>query len=399
LWPLAALGAIVLAALQVHWSSAAAIPASLGAAALTLGLVTHYAHALANPFKAAIERYARRPDYESQLGFTAEADHDIRVMTRLLAPDDSHGLAVFVDDLDRCSSAHLVEVVEAMNQIFNSTPEHRCAFILGLDRDIVATNINVAYANTVAELAHVDGNGLGASFGYEFLAKLVQLSVTIPEPTPGALQVLLAKITGNAPPLEDTGTPTPAQPDVERVREGIQASAGESLSDVGQAAAAVTDAPQAVVAEAVRREVAERLEDSPEVAAAEQAAVGLLDRNPRQLKRFHNAFRLQLYVANEDESVPFAFTQDELVALTKWVVVRLRWPDLGHAIAHDPALLLVIEADANGELHTLPTGVTQPRTERSNQWLDRQGVRALMVEAGATRRMSALELKAFLRVA
>jgi hypothetical protein len=37
----------------------------------------------ANPFKAAIDRHARRPDYESQLGFTAEADRDIGVLMSL----------------------------------------------------------------------------------------------------------------------------------------------------------------------------------------------------------------------------------------------------------------------------------------------------------------------------
>jgi len=403
IWPLAIVGAIVLAASHIDFSSPAAIPATLAAAAVVLGLATSYAHAFTNPFKAAIERYARRPDYESHLGFTAEADHDIGVMTRLLAPDDRHGLAVFVDDLDRCSSGHLVEVVEAMNQIFNSTPEHRCAFILGLDRDIVATNINVAYERTVTKLGAPELNGLGSRFGYEFLAKLVQLSITIPEPTPAALQTLLSKITGNAiqPSVEAGGAPapTPTETDVQRVQQDIQTSAGASLADVRQAAQ-VSDAPQEVVAEAVRRERSERLEDSPEVAEAERVAVALLERNPRQLKRFHNAFRLQLYVANEDPSVPFAFTQDELVALAKWVVVRLRWPDLGNAIAQDHQLLSVIEAAANDDVKKLAIEVaTDARIATSNDYLRCPGVWELMRDSDHARRMSAIELKAFLRVA
>jgi KAP family P-loop domain len=405
-WPAVVAAALAFAAIKVDFSSAGAIGTVLAGATVTLAAVSRYGHSAANPFKAAIDRHARRPDYESQLGFTAEADRDIGVLMRLLAPDDEHGLAIFVDDLDRCSSTHLVEVVEAMNQIFNSDREHRSAFILGLDRDIVATNINVAYAGTVAELSKDGQDELGRRFGYEFLAKLVQLSISIPEPTAAALQKLLASITGNAAPDEGSAAGgdslQPAvQEEVKRVQEEIQASAGGSLADVSGAAAQVADAPQEVVVEAERRVVAGRLEDSPEVAAAERAAVPFLERNPRQLKRFHNAFRLQLYVANEDADVPFDFTEAELVALTKWVVVRLRWPDLGNTIARDPALLLVIEAEANGETQDLAAGLLSgsDRMVQGNGWLALPGVRVVMHEEDRSRRMSAIELKAFLRVA
>ncbi|MGO9834572.1 MAG: hypothetical protein ACLP1X_10175, partial [Polyangiaceae bacterium] len=95
------------------------------------------------------------------------------------------------------------------------------------------------------------------------------------------------------------------------------------------------------------------------------------------------------------------FTEAELVALTKWVVVRLRWPDLGNAIARDPALLLVIEAEANGETQDLAAGLLSGsgRMAQGNKWLARPGVRAVMHEKDHSRRMSAIELKAFLRVA
>jgi hypothetical protein len=405
-WPLLVLGALTVALVRLHPSKVGTVPGVLAAAAVLLGTLTRYGTALANPFQRAIERHARRPDYETHLGFTAEADRDIRVLTRLIAPDDRHGLAVFVDDLDRCSSGHLVEVVEAMNQIFNSAREHRCVFVLGLDRDIVATNIKVAYAATVEQLCK-DRKDLGERFGYEFLAKLVQLSVSLPEPAPAAMRTLLEKVTGNTaatangiPPAGAALAQPGAEEAVERVQEHIQATAGESLESVAGAAAQITQAPAEVVVEAQRRELAERLEDSPEVAAAEFAALEYLERNPRQLKRFHNAFRLQLYVANEDQEVPFDFTAGELVALAKWVVVRLRWPELGNAITQDPQLLAVIEAGANQEPAAISAELaTSERIEQRDRWLARAGVHALMREADADRRMGKLELKGFLRVA
>jgi hypothetical protein len=349
-----------------------------------------------NPFKHAIERYARRPDYEAQLGFTAEADKDIGVLTKLLAPDDDHGLAVFVDDLDRCNSAHVVEVVEAMNQIFNSARDRRCVFVLGIDRDVVATNINVAYADTVAQLQR-DSNPLGESFGREFLAKLIQLSVTIPQPGAEALRTLMERITGNRQDPDHALSET----EIQRARADIRQASGDTLSSIGEAAASVAPQPSRsaqAIAEATRRERAERIEDSPEVANAEFAALGYLSKNPRQVKRFHNAFRLQLYVANEDDRVPFDFTGDQLIALARWVAVRLRWPDFADAMARFPEALSRLEDHANNRLGN-PAPLAPGAQETFDRWASNADVLGVINDDDAKRRLSALELKTFLRIA
>ena len=130
LWPpIAAAAAVIIAIaastdLSASKTSLAAIISSLAAFSLA---ATHYWGLASMPFKRAIERYASAPDYDHQLGFTADADRDIRSLARVLAPDtkdNPRALAVFVDDLDRCTSSHVVEVVEAMNQIFNSDGRH-----------------------------------------------------------------------------------------------------------------------------------------------------------------------------------------------------------------------------------------------------------------------------------
>ena len=53
-------------------------------------------------FKNAVDRYVSEPDYEGQLGFTAEAERDIGALMRTITRR-GRKLAVFVDDLDRCS--------------------------------------------------------------------------------------------------------------------------------------------------------------------------------------------------------------------------------------------------------------------------------------------------------
>jgi len=400
LWPLLAAAGAVTLALNAELSANGATVAVLSSAAAIVAAASRYWGLVSDPFKRAIERHAKRPDYEAQLGFTAEADHDVRTLTRLLAEGERDGLAVFVDDLDRCSSAHVVEVVEAMNQIFNATGDHRCVFVLGLDRDVVATNIDVAYSETVAQLREA-GNALGQRFGQEFLAKLVQLSVAIPQPDRPAMEALLSRITGNPVPV-----PVPAVPEAE-VRE-VQADLraredDQSLESVAHAAADLErearDGRSTVVAEAVRRVVAERIRDSSEVVEAEFAALEYLEANPRQLKRFHNAFRLQLYVANSDPRVALDFTGDQLLALARWVALRLRWPELGDAMMREPRLLSLLEREVNGEVDPERSQADRDLLDGYRSWLEDGDLRAVLAEPEPARRLSALPPRSFLRVA
>ena len=397
-WPFLAAAVAVLGVMAADLSSnATLVTLASSAAAITAG-AKHYSELVLNPFRRAIERHAKRPDYEEQLGFTAEADHDVRALTRVLAPDDDHALAVFVDDLDRCSSAHVVEVVEAMNQIFNAAEDHRCAFVLGLDRDVVATSIEVVYEDTVARLVAAR-NPLGDRFGLEFLAKLVQLTVAIPQPNAGAIRALLSRVTDNAVPRPE---PELSEGAVDRAQAEIRRVSKQSLSGVGEAASQIEagDAEPAVVEEAARRERALLLRDSQEVIDAEFSALKHLERNPRQVKRFHNAFRLQLYVANADPLVLFDFTPDQLIALAKWVTVRLRWPEFGDDIAEQPELLTVLEATANEDaLSPQQQEVRDVLKARHGRWFDDEALCKVLLEKRRERRIDSLPLDTFLRVA
>ena len=79
------------------------------------------------------------------------------------------------------------------------------------------------------------------------------------------------------------------------------------------------------------------------------ATLKRLPPNPRQIKRFDNAFRLQLYVATGGGSTKLAFDEPKLRALGKWVVLRLRWPALAGEIEDDQNILMFLEELANGE--------------------------------------------------
>ncbi|HEX4672135.1 MAG TPA: P-loop NTPase fold protein [Solirubrobacteraceae bacterium] len=394
LWPaLLAAGAVVVA-LNVDLTKAGAGAAGLATVAAICALVARYWTAIVNPFKQAMERYASAPDYEAHLGFTAEADRDIQALTELLCPSGGkRGLAIFVDDLDRCSSTHVVEVVEAMNQIFNSDARSGCVFVLGLDREVVATNINVAYKDTVAALKEAK-SPVGDDFGFHFLAKLVQMSVAIPPPQKEKLHGLLSSITknGGAP----GATAAPVVPEAE-VQAASQAIAGEQAPDLASVGQQVAPQPAGVSAEAVkeatRRTRARRIRDSSEVVAAEFNGLEYLDRNPRQVKRFHNAFRLQLYVANADPRLQFDFSGDQLIALSRWVALRVRWPGLAQDIDQEPELLAELERNAND----LP--LSDEALRQQYRWFDRDEVANVLREPEDSRRINALPFQDFLQVA
>jgi len=314
-------------------------------------------------------------------------------LTRLLAPSDSYGLAVFVDDLDRCSSAHVVEVVEAMNQIFNAARDHRVVFVLGLDRNVVTAYIEVAYADTIAALRRTN-SPLGARFGDEFLAKLVQLSVAVPRPPHESIQALLTGVTGNLPPdasmperLAEQRATRLEDPDWERSEAGAN----------DRRAARVTDQEPPIRTAGARSEIVRLIRDSPDVIAAEFSALRCLEANPRQVKRFHNAFRLQLYIANEDERVLFDFGADQLHALGTLVAVRLRWPKLVEAIGCNHALLVCLEKAAAGD--RVPDDERALLSDHESVWLGDREVLLALREHNPARRLSVLHLESFLSVA
>lgn len=402
-WPPIAAAAAVIVAFAAGSdldSSKAPLGVILSSIAAFSVAATHYWGLASMPFKRAMERYASAPDYDHQLGFTAEADRDISSLARVLAPDTEskpRALAVFVDDLDRCTSTHVVEVVEAMNQIFNSDGRHGCVFVLGLDREVVATNIEVAYEPTVKALRGA-GRPIGDGFGMSFLAKLVQLVVTVPEPDDRGIERLLARITQNEIPGQEGAVDAD---EVELVEEQIREQGPGSLEEVS-ASEARGNVSTAAEEEGRRRVRAERIDDSRDVVKAEFELLGYLGRNPRLIKRFDNAFRLQLYVANRDPDCELDFSLGQLIALGKWVGLRLRWPHLAEVLDDEPALIELLERTANGQgkPESISTGEEIRLREAYESWfVNREVTEFLRDRADGTRsRVSALRPGSFLQV-
>jgi uncharacterized protein YjbI with pentapeptide repeats len=390
-WPVIAAGAAVTVLLASDLSARGTAIAGLTSAAAIISLLSHFWRAITNPFKQAMDRYARKPAYKAAPGFTSDADHDIQCLGQVLCPDERHAVAVFVDDLDRCSHAHVVEVVEAMNQIFASETGRPYVFVLGLDREMVSTNITVAYRDTVEGLKGTNETRARA-FGSQFLGKIVQMSLALPPPSEEGMENLLGSITGidevSGASAKNSSPPASAS------------DADATGAATGQPSLA-RDTHSKEVPEDLQFAPIRRIRDSPDVLEAEVAALTYLEPNPRQVKRFHNAFRLQLYVASEHAQRRFEMSGDELHALAKWVAIRLRWPELADADDREGDLLIALEANANGRVEEVP--LKKAKLDRlmgeHEKWFSNPHLQDVLDEPLDHRLIAALDRDAFLRVA
>ena len=387
--PIVAAAALVIVVAATGAKAATSVSIATIAGALGLGQAARMLGLVADPFKRAIDRYAEQgAKYADKLGFTAEADEDIGQLTRLLTRRDGQALAIFVDDLDRCSPKHVVEVVEAINQIFNSAAGRPCLFILGMDRDVVAASSEAAYAELIAAM----DPKLAEDFGVRFLAKLVQLFVSVPPPSMSGMERLLEKVTGNPPPrdeVDDAAADGLIDEQVAVARQAIEAAQPANPADVARAAStAPADIAPAALDQAVRQARAVRFNaDSEDVANAEYELLAHLPRNPRDVKRFDNAFRLQLHVANGTPGCRLTFSRDELLALGKWVTLRMRWPEVARQFDADVSLIAKVETEANDG--AAATGFEWPA--------EREALRDLLRESDPARRPAQLPFPTFLR--
>jgi hypothetical protein len=361
-------------------------------------------------FGKAMRASVNQATYAQHLGFTEDANHDIAILIKLLTRENDT-LAVFIDDLDRCTNRHVVDVLNAVNQIFNATDEdladtygenddndprtRRCVFIFGMDREAVAASIDVTYKETVTQLRE-RSSPLAEDYGFSFLSKIVQLTVAVPKPSKDRVKRLLRAI------AEGASVTLPGdQPDVDENL--VEALTGHTLHEVRSKRKEVSeDASNEHALDLAEQEAARRIvfgtSDSKDVRSAEEELLPLLEGNPRQIKRFDNAFRLQLMMALAAGTPGLSFTLDQLVALGRWVAIRLRWPALATELDEERFLLPNLEALANHA--TLPDDApTKAMLAERHRWFEEPDVTDALKEPNSQRRMSEIPFEAFLPVA
>ena len=281
--------------------------------------------------------YIRAPNYKEKIGFLAEFEEDFKLVVAAITEKGKWPLIIFIDDLDRCSPPKPVEIIEAINILLDAK---YCVFVIGMDSQTVAGSIEAKYKDLQDYLKDVDDPG-GLTLGERFLEKFVQINFHIPRADPESVKKFIEKnLNANLGEGKDIQPINIPSEEVRETEELIKAEqrAGMPLDAAAEAVQTARPDIKAELVEKAKQEVfAKTFDDSEDVKHAIQEAALYLGYNPRKIKRFINAFRLQALIANRRGLMQTGTIQ--LLLLAKWITIVTRWPDLVEAMLIDQNFL------------------------------------------------------------
>jgi hypothetical protein len=264
------------------------------------------------PVSARMIDYVTLPDYRAQLGFQTQVLTDLsflrgclkrprlrRIGGRIRRMREDPKIVVFIDDLDRCSDAVVMEVLQTINLILG---ESGLFVLLAVDTEKIHRAITNHYKNEGAGSADL-------SFAGSYLRKIVQLSFYLPRSDPQERFALVDEqfspearrrsgSSGERRPPGETGGDQPG---------GTPTVFGVDLDAVS--------APRVVTASEV--------EDTPQELQTFRALKNFTSDNPRELKRLLNTHRFIKILLQRPETPPTEELQRKLVV---WLVFCSEWP-------------------------------------------------------------------------
>jgi len=271
------------------------------------------------------------PLHRARAGSLYMHQHDIGELLADLA-EAGYELIVFMDDLDRCGSAAVVDAFEAINLFltgFTARRAIRARFVIGFDPAVVAAHLDRVYSGLADPGVALHGED--PSPGWAFLRKLVQLPVLVPAITDKGVDRFLQVAT--APPGVPGASPRAAVPPapvahpprvgtVEAPSPPARHLMPDRAPTAGFSAVATRPPPQTVAWRT--------MEQHPHVQELlRQRLVAQPDRSIREAKRLLNVW--QLYVRVLDCALPV----DDLEAAirrARYLVIlaeiTTRWPAL-----------------------------------------------------------------------
>lgn len=142
---------------------------------------------------AALEALSSPADPKNSQSLYVAAFDELDHAFRELHAAGISRLVVFVDDLDRCLPVNALQVLESM-KLFFDLPGF--IFVVGLDEDIVDRAIRAKFAseNDPTAQAPADAPRLPQQIGREYVKKIFQIPYSIPPMPPRQLDDLLASM-------------------------------------------------------------------------------------------------------------------------------------------------------------------------------------------------------------
>jgi hypothetical protein len=243
-------------------------------------------------------------------------------------------VVLFVDDLDRCSSAYVVEFLEALQTVVRETPRspgiHAPHLVVAADGRWIRASYEREYADFVGVVTYP-----GRPLGYLFLDKAFQLTTTLPAIDENQRQHYWEQLL-QIESIEDEASYIAAPGIAQSILQDATTDA-DILDLVDERGEDDPVLQSALRAEAVKRMAEPSLASSTEHELREYA--DLLDPNPRAMKRFVNAYGVERALRTIEGRRP---RSDQLA---RWIIVQLRWPLLAEVLRSDLAAITLIGTD------------------------------------------------------
>jgi len=241
----------------------------------------------------------------------------------------------FIDDLDRCDEARVVDLLDSIQTLVRDVPDSvRRGRSDAVRAPFFVVAAEGAWIRKSYERAHQGLAGAvaepGRPLGYLFLDKVFQLTVQVPTLSlerQGDFLSALLRARGKQNEEDDLAGQR------QRLRESTsEAEVVQTLRDSGPGVreALAGDAVEKLTERQLEREMDHDL----------QRFAPLLERNPRAMKRFVNAYGVERAVrvleGNLVETGPLAL----------WTILRSRWPDLADYLKSRPEAIECIGANS-----------------------------------------------------
>lgn len=247
-------------------------------------------------------------------------------------------VAIFIDDLDRCQSTYVVDLLEGIQTLFREAP---VVFVVAADRRW----LNACYETVYDDLKLLVRQP-GKPLGVLFLEKAFQFSTSVPS-IPEELkeeywQNLIQVQSDGAAGLETAR---------EKARQVMAETENEAgiLAEISRSRNHSFSEQRAIREEAVKRLAAPEILERTEHVLKPLAS--LLDPNPRAMKRLVNAYSANRALAT------LAHVDIERDQLALWTILSLRWPQLVEHLEAHPEIVEKIDqwdvADAPKDLQGL----------------------------------------------
>jgi len=283
---------------------------------------------------------------------TQESVNNVRSFRRdfqqLIEKTELRSLVILIDDLDRCSPERVIDNLEAIKLFLNV---NRTAFVIATDRRIIENAIRIRYSELFTREQDTTAS---ESLVTDYLEKLIQVPYTLPKLAPHEVRSYLNMLFLKKHLPED-------------IFETIINKFNESLEKDRYVAFQLGDELSGIENEDLRTTIIESLRL---VEACSDAITDGLKGNPRQVKRFLNAFWIRKELAQVSN---LTHLKDHI--LIKLMVLEYisaeRFSELyqWHRTSNDGTIKQLNELETSQNIEDIPEDFLQWRRQSVFRWL------------------------------